>query len=153
MMEAATTSETSVNFYQATRRYNPEDSHLRTHHRGNIKSYLGKVLFIIVSCPRVTCVCGDSGGSVCPPLIIFKCQVDFRNNLFGYGRLIRHLYIDFNTAHKSCFSDLGNFCITTGRRYGEIACFINSLRSYLLRVLAGNFNEKVYTYEVAFIRN
>jgi hypothetical protein len=29
MMEAARTSETLVNFYQATRRYNPEDSHLR----------------------------------------------------------------------------------------------------------------------------
>jgi hypothetical protein len=27
MMEAATTSETLVNFYQKTRRYNPEDSH------------------------------------------------------------------------------------------------------------------------------
>jgi hypothetical protein len=26
--EAARTSETSVNFYQTTRRYNPEDSHL-----------------------------------------------------------------------------------------------------------------------------
>jgi hypothetical protein len=31
MMEAARTSETMVNFYQTTRRYNPEDSHLRTH--------------------------------------------------------------------------------------------------------------------------
>jgi hypothetical protein len=29
MMEAARTSETLVNFYQITRRYNPEDSHLR----------------------------------------------------------------------------------------------------------------------------
>jgi hypothetical protein len=28
MMEAARTSETFVNFYQTTRRYNPEDSHL-----------------------------------------------------------------------------------------------------------------------------
>jgi hypothetical protein len=28
MIEAASTSETSVNFYQTTRRYNPEDSHL-----------------------------------------------------------------------------------------------------------------------------
>jgi hypothetical protein len=28
MMEAARTSETLVNFYQTTRRYNPEDSHL-----------------------------------------------------------------------------------------------------------------------------
>jgi hypothetical protein len=27
-MEAARTSETLVNFYQTTRRYNPEDSHL-----------------------------------------------------------------------------------------------------------------------------
>jgi hypothetical protein len=30
MMEAARTSETLVNFYQTTRRYNPEDSNLRT---------------------------------------------------------------------------------------------------------------------------
>jgi hypothetical protein len=29
MMEAARTSETLVNFYRTTRRYNPEDSHLR----------------------------------------------------------------------------------------------------------------------------
>jgi hypothetical protein len=39
MMEAARTSETSVNFYQTTRRYNPEDSYLRTHHRENLKPY------------------------------------------------------------------------------------------------------------------
>jgi hypothetical protein len=30
MMEAARTSETLANFYQTTRRYNPEDSHLRS---------------------------------------------------------------------------------------------------------------------------
>jgi hypothetical protein len=29
MMETARTSETLVNFYQTTRRYNPEDSRLR----------------------------------------------------------------------------------------------------------------------------
>jgi hypothetical protein len=28
MIEAAQTSETSVNLYQSTQRYNPEDSHL-----------------------------------------------------------------------------------------------------------------------------
>jgi hypothetical protein len=39
MMKAARTSETLVNFYQTTRRYNPEDSHLRTHRRENLKSY------------------------------------------------------------------------------------------------------------------
>jgi hypothetical protein len=42
MMEAARTSETLVNFYQTTRRYNPEDSHLRTHRRENFKSYILK---------------------------------------------------------------------------------------------------------------
>jgi hypothetical protein len=28
-----------VNFYQTIRRYNPEDSHLRTRRRENLKSY------------------------------------------------------------------------------------------------------------------
>jgi hypothetical protein len=40
MMEAARTSETLVNFYQTTRRYNPEDSQLRAHRRENLKSYV-----------------------------------------------------------------------------------------------------------------
>jgi hypothetical protein len=46
MMEAARTSETLVNFYQTTRRYNPEDSHLRTHRRENLKSYFVSCLFL-----------------------------------------------------------------------------------------------------------
>jgi hypothetical protein len=29
-----------LNFYQTTRRYNPEDGHLRTNRRENLKSYL-----------------------------------------------------------------------------------------------------------------
>jgi hypothetical protein len=45
-MEAARISETLVNFYQTTRRYNPEDSHLRTHRRENFKSYLNINLFL-----------------------------------------------------------------------------------------------------------
>jgi hypothetical protein len=40
MMEAARTSETLVNVYQTTRCYSPEDSHLRTYRRENLKSYL-----------------------------------------------------------------------------------------------------------------
>jgi hypothetical protein len=43
MMEAARTSETLVNFYQITRRYNPEDSHLHTLRRENLQSYLRRV--------------------------------------------------------------------------------------------------------------
>jgi hypothetical protein len=41
MMEVASISETPVNFYQITRRYNPEDNNnLHTRHRENLKSYL-----------------------------------------------------------------------------------------------------------------
>jgi hypothetical protein len=40
MMEAANTSETSVNFYQTTRHNIPEDSHLHTRRRENLKSHL-----------------------------------------------------------------------------------------------------------------
>jgi hypothetical protein len=38
MMEAASASVTSVNFYQTTRRNNSEDSHLHTHCRENLKT-------------------------------------------------------------------------------------------------------------------
>jgi hypothetical protein len=39
MMKAAKSSETLGKFYLTTRRYNPEDSHLRTHRRKNLKTY------------------------------------------------------------------------------------------------------------------
>jgi hypothetical protein len=40
MMEAASTSETSVKFHQTTRRNNPEDSHLHTRRRENLKFHI-----------------------------------------------------------------------------------------------------------------
>jgi hypothetical protein len=39
MMEASRTSETLVNFYQTTRRYNPEDSNL---HKGKFFGMAGE---------------------------------------------------------------------------------------------------------------
>jgi hypothetical protein len=36
LMEATSTSEMLVNFYQTTRSYNPEDSHLHTRRRENL---------------------------------------------------------------------------------------------------------------------
>jgi hypothetical protein len=39
MMEAASASKTPVNFYQTTRRNIPEDSHLHTRSRENLKSH------------------------------------------------------------------------------------------------------------------
>jgi hypothetical protein len=53
MMEAARTSETLVNFYQTTRRYNPEDGHLRTQRRENLKSYIGVSRWKIMAPDRV----------------------------------------------------------------------------------------------------
>jgi hypothetical protein len=62
MMEAAATSETSVNFYQTTSCYNPEDSHLHTRRRENLKfqefviisdtEYKRRSLFL---CNRTSC--------------------------------------------------------------------------------------------------
>jgi hypothetical protein len=43
-MEAVQTSETSVNSYQSARRYNPEDSHLRSRRLENLKSHLSKTI-------------------------------------------------------------------------------------------------------------
>jgi hypothetical protein len=39
LMEAASTFETLVNFYETTRRNNPEDSHLHTRRCQNLKSH------------------------------------------------------------------------------------------------------------------
>jgi hypothetical protein len=41
MMEEASTSETLVNLYQTTRRYNPEDSHLLTSSNWSVR--LGRI--------------------------------------------------------------------------------------------------------------
>jgi hypothetical protein len=44
-MKAAGISETSINFYQTMRRCKPEDSHLHTRRRENLRSHFGN-LFI-----------------------------------------------------------------------------------------------------------
>jgi hypothetical protein len=46
MMEAVSTSETSVNFYQTTRRNIPENSYLQTRHRKNLKSHQMFISFL-----------------------------------------------------------------------------------------------------------
>jgi hypothetical protein len=42
MMEAVSTSETSVNFYQTIQRNIPEDNHLHTRRRENLRSHTFK---------------------------------------------------------------------------------------------------------------
>jgi hypothetical protein len=44
------TFETSVNFYDITQRYNPEDSHLHTRRRENLKSDKWTRFFILYHC-------------------------------------------------------------------------------------------------------
>jgi hypothetical protein len=48
LMEAARSSEMLANFYQTTRRYNPDDSHLRTHRHENLKSYCFLLLTVMI---------------------------------------------------------------------------------------------------------
>jgi hypothetical protein len=50
MMEAARTSETSVDVYQTTRRNNTEDSHLHTRRRENLNTFSFD-LFIVFNSP------------------------------------------------------------------------------------------------------
>jgi hypothetical protein len=47
MIEAASISETLVNFYQIARRNNPEDSHLQTRRRENLKSHFVLLQFTL----------------------------------------------------------------------------------------------------------
>jgi hypothetical protein len=57
-MEAASTSETLVNFYQTTRRNVPEDSHLHIRRHENLKSHLRllfETFFAPINSLRVAC--------------------------------------------------------------------------------------------------
>jgi hypothetical protein len=49
-MEAASTSETSVNFYQTTKRNNPEDSHIHTRCSEKLKFQIVNIILDIVQC-------------------------------------------------------------------------------------------------------
>jgi hypothetical protein len=47
MMEAVCTSETSVNFYETTRRNIPQDCHLHTRLRENLQSNINHLIFVM----------------------------------------------------------------------------------------------------------
>jgi hypothetical protein len=53
VMEAARTSETLVNFYQITRRCNPEDSHLRY------------TVFLLLNIPGSCCFADEQKKAIC----------------------------------------------------------------------------------------
>jgi hypothetical protein len=53
MMESGSTSEMSVNVYQTTQHNIPEDSHLHTRRRENVKSHQVS-WFVVFSLERIT---------------------------------------------------------------------------------------------------
>jgi hypothetical protein len=63
-MEAASTCETSVHLFQTTRRNNPEDGHLHTRRRENLKSHYWKSSRCTsrhqIPCFKVTKICATS---------------------------------------------------------------------------------------------
>jgi hypothetical protein len=85
MMEAANTSETSVNFYQTFRRNNPEDSHLNNRCRENLKSHLVK--FILTKMSGFCNECRLSRGSA-PTL-----HVDINNSELKYGHVVTFAHL------------------------------------------------------------
>jgi hypothetical protein len=84
MMEAARTSETLVNFYQTTRRYNPESSHLRTHRSENLKSYVSATFRSYNTCllPEMCPVRISLGTQIILP-IFFRNFSEFLQNNSG----------------------------------------------------------------------
>jgi hypothetical protein len=71
-MEAVSASETTVNFYQTTRRNNPEDGHLHTHRRENLPID-NLFLFLVLT-------------------VDFLCLINFSHKIRGPG-------VDVQLAH------------------------------------------------------
>jgi hypothetical protein len=66
MIEAVSSFKTSVNFYQITRRNIPEDRHLHTRRRENLKSRLSieyQVIFLLLQFARIAPSVHQQGAS------------------------------------------------------------------------------------------
>jgi hypothetical protein len=82
IMEAASTPETSANFYYNTQRNNPDDSHLHTRRCENIKSHNVCKFSIFSIRLKFSKMCFGSSGAVLPS--IFVCQtLLLKRNIVG----------------------------------------------------------------------
>jgi hypothetical protein len=89
MMEAERTSKTLLKFYQNTRRYNPEDSHLRTHRREGLKSYLVTLVSSI----------DDVDEDYYPYFLLLRSTIDVST----YNTPVQYdEHVSSNYAHYSC---------------------------------------------------
>jgi hypothetical protein len=97
MMEAVQTSETLVNSYQSTRRYNPEDSHLHSHCRENLKSS-----FMTLKMIPAICKTFDNLSNI---LLLFLriCNHTNMHDLSTFGQLLNSVLPHAN-LQTSCSS-------------------------------------------------
>jgi hypothetical protein len=138
MMEAESTSETSVNFYQTTRFNNPEHSHLHTHHCENLKSQ-----FLLHLCSGINRKTACSLGSVrmavfwvVAPCSLVEVHLRFRGPccLHHQGTLM---------MEAARFSEtLVNFYQTT-RSYNPQDSYLHTHRRENLKSHLGSMNSSV----------
>jgi hypothetical protein len=110
MMEAVRTSETSVNFYETTRRRNPEDHSRHLHRRENLKSLTISTNLIVNFC--IWCFRFELAITFIPGIITIQCLKRLRillQNIVNSFRVC--LFLVFNALSYK-FDDFSNTCVT-----------------------------------------
>jgi hypothetical protein len=104
-MDAASTSEASVNFYQTIRRIIPEDSHLHTHRRENLKSHLFRAYIRYKNHSRRTVTVEQQWimSPKCNQGVIFF--IFFRTHCPRYSKHIERTSVTILTPSGSLLSD------------------------------------------------
>jgi hypothetical protein len=120
MTVAASTSETSENFHQTTGRNNPEDSHLHTRRRENLKSHL---IFVYVCVNYVCCILWRYFCIIITVLISFL--IDVYNWLCSFLLRFFLFQISFQT---SLIVPQSKYC----ELYLHISAFVSSSFVYFL---------------------
>jgi hypothetical protein len=110
MMKAVSTSETSVNFYQTARRNMPEDNHLHTRRRENLKSHRKKHVYFFELTFHFWISIQNwhlKRNMVIPPnfcilFFLFVLHVSSVGHLYLRGYILRYS-LDINT--QTCFGN------------------------------------------------
>jgi hypothetical protein len=95
MMEAARTSETLVNFYQTTRRYNPEDSHPSS----------GLISYILISVHGSPLGVCSFLGSVGQFMVLIFVFVLYYRDAYMFEISVGQIYLDFHSSIRACISN------------------------------------------------
>jgi hypothetical protein len=132
MVEAAKTSETLVNFYHTTRRYNPEDSHLCTHRRENLKSYVIRF--------------GDIIHQICNVAVFCFVMASLNKHE------TKHLFIrSLQSTSKN--SNLMNIFIKLSCRQQFLYCLVQEGTTCTFTTLNNILNYTLHSYSFSFVMN